>query len=189
MLILLLLSPAAAFAEEAMSADVELQREEERRNWVNFRVGASSGNQSGRPAFCLEGTPFSFVSVEACGTGSGILHHARDPETAHFRAKVRAYSLHLEHFSLEVLGGLGVAEYQIDADAPGFRFTDAGSKGVETAGPEASAHLRLKLPAIFGFEVVADLEATAAWLPAARDLVIPTSPFHPTVGLTVGAGF
>lgn len=181
--------PLVAVAEETMQADVEIEEPEPTRNYVNFRVGASSGNANGRPELCLEGTPFSFLSLEACGTGSGILHQSREPEVAHFRVKGRVFQLSLGDFTFDLLVGAGVAEYQIDRDAPGLRFGDAGAQGVETAGPELTSHLRVLLPVIFGVEAILDVGVGAAYLHHAPDMVVPAPRFLPFVGSSIGAGF
>jgi hypothetical protein len=179
---------STVFAEE-MRADVEAPEPEPARTYVDLRVGASSGNRNGKPEICLEGTPLAFLSLEACGTGAGILHESRDPEMAHFRAKIRPFQWVAGEFTFDVLFGVGIAEYQIDRDAPGFRFTDTGKDRVETAGPELSGHLRVLLPIVFGIEAIADLAVGAAYLRHAPDLVVPASQFQPTISLGIGSSF
>lgn len=187
--LLFLSLPAVAQAQEAMRADVEVEAPEPVRNYVNFRVGASSGNANGRPELCLEGTPVSFLSLEACGTGSGILHQSREPEVAHFRLKGRVLQFALGDFTFDFLVGAGVAEYQIDRDAPGLRFGDAGAQGVETAGPELTSHLRVLLPVVFGVDAILDVGLGAAYLHHAPEMVVPAPRLLPFVGSSIGAGF
>lgn len=160
------------------------------RNYVNLRVGASSGDRNGRPQICLEGSPLAWLSVEACGTGAGILHDDPAPEVAHFRAKLRFLRAVMSGgWALEAFGGAGIAEFQVGRDQAGFDFSGPGATGNETAGPEASAHLRAIVPLASGFDMVAEITAGAAWIPAGPELALPLATFQPSIGLSIGAGF
>lgn len=47
---------------------------------MNLRIGG--GSTSERPRLCLEASPHDRFSIEACGTGSGFLHHDEGPEAS-----------------------------------------------------------------------------------------------------------
>ncbi len=188
----LLLLPLAASAEEAIpvpasEVSVALPQPAPARNFVNFRIGG--GSTSERPRLCLEASPHDRFSIEACGTGSGFLHHDEGPETAHFRGRARLHRWTTRWGQLEPLVGVGFAEVQLGEDDPGFRFRDVGPRGVETTGPEASVSLRHVLPIAAGLELVGDLSMGTVYLPNAPKLVRPMSPVLPWVSVTVGAGF
>lgn len=176
----------AARAQEA-EITVETTREEPERNWGNLRVGASSA--SSRPELCLELSPIELLSVEACGTGAGLLHRDPDPEIAHFRAKWLVTSWQTPLGWLQPQLGAGFAELQIDADSVGFDFGGSGPTGVETAGPELSAALRLLTPIAQGFDLVSTLDLSTAWFPHASELVIPQAEVQPSATFTLGLGF
>lgn len=158
------------------------------RNFVNLRGGATSFNAE-HPEICLEGGPLSFLSLEACGTGSGFLHRDPDPEIAHFRARYHFDGMDARIGWLQPNVALGFAELQVGEDAAGFQFTGTGPMQTETAGAEAGAGVRLLVPLQNGVEAIVDLSASLSWLPAAPQLVRSMSPWQPTASLTVGVGF
>ena len=108
---------------------------------------------------------------------------------AHFRGSWVLGSLKTSDVTLQPQVSLGVAALQIGEDAPGFRFRDVGSAGVETAGPEASVGVRALLPLAAGFELVGKLEVGTAYLPYAPELTRVMPAVAPWAGLSVGAGF
>ncbi|MBI4815817.1 MAG: hypothetical protein HY791_06155 [Deltaproteobacteria bacterium] len=185
----------AAAAEEAaveegatgIGAEVEVEGEEP-ATYANLRFGASSAN-SGRPEVCLELTPIWFLGIEGCGTGSGVWHHDADSEMSHYRLKVRGFDTEISSWWLDVSLGLGFAELQVSDDDAGFRFTDVGARGVETAGPDASLHLRARIPLSKSFELVSEMAAGAAYFPHAEELVTPRDPVQGYVSLGLGLGF
>jgi hypothetical protein len=183
--LLVMLAPGAALAQDW---SVDDQASTPPRNWGNLRAGASSANENGRPEICLEVAPLARLSIEACGTGSGFLHDDPDPEMATFMAKWRLFSWNRWGLWFEPQIGLGFAELQLDADAPGFQFGGVGPDGVSTAGPAAGAYLRVLYP-LGQVELVGTLHLTAAYLEHAPDLVRPRSRFLPGVMVTVGVGF
>jgi hypothetical protein len=181
----LLAVPLAAKADAVRIAEgAELSP----RTYVNLRAGLGSSSGVRRPEICGEIAPFAFLSVEGCGTGSGFLHRDPDPELAHFRARLRLASVSVGPLWLEPVVGAGFAELQVGEDAPGFRFTDAGS-GVATAGPEIGAALKAVLPLSGGFEAVGVLTLDVAWISHAPELLRPMRRFQPSLGLTAGVGF
>jgi len=159
------------------------------RNYVNMRVGANSSNRNSHPELCLEASLLSFLTVETCGTGAGILHTDPAPSSVHFRTKFKALQWNFEEWDLSLFGGLGFAEFQIGEDAPGFIFSGVGKDRVETAGPEVSAHLRTLIPVYKGFELLTEFSISGAYVPYAPDLISPLSSFQPAFSLTLGAGF
>jgi hypothetical protein len=173
----------------AQSVTVTERRPQAPRNFGNFRAGGGSSSANGHPDLCLELAPFSFLAIEGCGTGSGFLHEDKDPETAHFRAKLngRAWT-YREGFLVPHLG-LGFAELQVAEDSPGFDFRGTGPDGVETAGPEAGAGLRLLYPLSGLAEIVGDAALSYAYLPHAPELLRPHSKDHWTASVTLGIGF
>lgn len=157
------------------------------RDFVNLRLGASTGSR--RMEMCLEVSPLEAWSLEACGTGSEILHHENSPELAHFRGKYSLTNWKTEIGWLQPRVGLGFTELQLGQDDPGFQFLGVGPRGVETAGPEASFGIRGLHPLLGGFELVGELSFSMAWLRYAPLLATPQAEFQPAVSLTLGGGF
>ena len=157
------------------------------RNYVNFRVGASGA--TARSEMCLEAAPLRNWSLEACGNGGTWFHSDNSAAWMHLRGFYGLRGMRLGAMTLQPRLGLGVAELQIASDDAGMYFTGTGPRGVETAGPEATASLRLLAPVWRGFELLAHLDVTAAWLPHARELVLPRAPIQPNATLTLGFGF
>jgi len=158
-------------------------------NWANLRVGGTTGQGYRRPQVCAEISPLSFLSAEACGNGSGFLHHDPEPEIAHFRGKLGLASLPWSGGWLQPHVGVGIAELQLGDDETGFSFGGTNAAATSTAGPEAGASLRGVMSMWSGFELMVEVRAYLAWLPYARQLRIPQQPLQPTLGFAVGAGF
>jgi hypothetical protein len=157
------------------------------RNYVNLRVGGSSGSQGF--VLCAEVAPLSMLSVEACGNGSGVLHNEFTPEIAHFRANLRITSLKMDMGWLEPRVSAGFAEMQVGADSAGFSFAGVGPTGSDTAGPELGASLRALFPVYGGVEIVGDFSVSAAYFHYADELARPQSSVQPSVALSLGVGF
>lgn len=87
---------------------------------INVRAGLASSDDVGRPAICLEVVTVFAVSVEGCGTGSGILHDEVGRQIAHFRANVPLVRRRAWGGRLSLRGGLGFAELEVGPDRPGF---------------------------------------------------------------------
>jgi hypothetical protein len=160
------------------------------RDYVNLRIGAAAvGELGGRAEICLEVFPLPFLSIEGCGNGSGFLHGEDAPELAHFRTKLRLTSFRRGELFVEPQLGAGFAELQIGQDAPGFHFTGTDRHRLETSGFEGTAALRALLPLSPGWEALAVLSFSVAYLPHAPDLVRPLGAVQPSLSLTVGVGF
>lgn len=188
---LLLATPVVAAAgEPSVSTTVPEKREApEVRNWGNLRVGGAVGAGQGRPEICGEFAPLAFLSIEGCGTGAGILHDEPITESSHYRVKLRLLRFDAGPLLFEPVVGAGMIEVQVGKDDAGFRFSDAGPRGVETAGAEAMGALRALYPVGGGFELVSELSLGVGWVPNAPDLVLP-QPKVPVFGsLTAGVGF
>lgn len=159
------------------------------RNYFHMRVGGSSGNRTVRPEICAEVAPHERISVQACGTGTGIWHNDPAPQLAHFRVDAHLTAFRALGGVLKPLFGLGFAELQVGTDDPGFQFTSTGARKVETAGPEAAWSLRYVRPLDRHFELIADANIGAAWMAHARELAVPQSRFQPFLSISVGVGF
>lgn len=157
-------------------------------NYVNLRVGDSSLNTD-YAVICIEGKPWSVLTIESCGTGAGLFRELRGTDVAHFRAKWQVLSRPLAHGRVSARIGLGFAELEIADDEPGFRFGGVNDDSVETAGPEASASIQYLAPLGSGVEAIVNVTAGMAWLPHAPDLPDPQGEYLPFVGLEVGAGW
>jgi hypothetical protein len=157
------------------------------RNYGNLRIGASSSSR--HPALCLELSPLEMLSIDACGTGSGFLHHDPAPEIAHFRAWVKLASWKTPLGWLQPRVGAGFAELQVGEDTSGFHFSGVGPTGVETAGPEVGASLRLLFPVVTGVELVGEVGLGAMYFHYAPRLLQPQSALQPAGSVSVGVGF
>lgn len=177
-------APARAGEPPAAAADRPAPR-----NHGNLRVGVSAPSLNGRPALCLDVAPLAWLSVEACGTGSGFLHHDADPELAHFRAWLGVGGWRTRFGWLEPRVGAGFAELQEGEDDPGFQFGGVSANRLATAGPELAAAARLLIAAGGGWEWIVELSVAAAWLGYAPDLYAPKSSFQPAAGVSFGFGW
>jgi hypothetical protein len=183
--------PVAAQADAESAGDVRTVADDAPgENYLNLRAGGSASANNGRPVLCGEVTLWSRLSVEACGTGSGVLHQDDDTQIAHFRTKWRVTRWRLSGSSLQLHVAGGFAELQVGTDEPGFSFgrpTEANP--VETAGPEAAASLRWQHPWAYGFEFLIDANLGAAWFEHAPRLLVPSSRLQPFGELTIGFGY
>ncbi|QRO02996.1 hypothetical protein JRI60_47920 [Archangium violaceum] len=157
------------------------------RNYGNVRIGASTSSR--RPSLCLELSPLEMLSFEGCGTGSGFLHHDPEPEIAHFRSWLKLTSWKTAIGWLQPRLGLGFAELQVGEDGSGFQFSGVGATGVETAGPEVGASLRLLFPTASGVEFVSEIGVSGAYFHYAPRLTVPQFRFQPSASLSLGVGF
>jgi hypothetical protein len=186
MVIALLWAASVAAAEPA--ARVTASGQVEDRNVVNFRVGATSA--AGRPQMCLEGSPHHRIGLEACGTGATWFHNDdASPQLMHLRANVRVASFRLGKTWLQPRISAGVTELQVGEDAGGLDFFGTGPSGVETAGPEVGASLRMLAPIWGGLELIGQIDATVSYLPHAPQMVRPQPVVLPTATVTFGFGF
>lgn len=157
------------------------------RNYVNLRIGGST--QAARPELCLEVTPHALFAVEACGTGSGFLHHDPVPQISHFRGKLNVRGWQTSFGRLVASVNAGFAELQVGEDGEGFHFSGVGPSGVETAGPELGLSIKALMPVGAGLELVGELGMSASYFGYAPLLVRPQSRLQPAISLTFGFGF
>ncbi|GEM_PF-2788820 len=158
------------------------------RNYFNFRVG-SAVTAAGRAQMCMEVSPHSRIGIEACGTGATWFHQDDVADVMHLRAlfRIDSYATPIGYVQPRV--GLGVAEMAVGADDSGLYFGSTGPRGVETAGPEATASLRLLTPIYEGFELITNIDATVGYFKHAPDLVKPRDAIAPGLMATLGFGF
>jgi hypothetical protein len=135
------------------------------------------------------------LSIEACGTGGGFLHHEPGTDLTHFRGKVRLASVEVAldddgtSARVEPWLGAGFAELEVGADTPGFSFEGTSPGAVSTAGPDVGASLRGLVPLGAGFELVGEVGVGLAFFSHARALVIPQDPLQPQASVNLGVGF
>jgi len=181
-----MLLAGAAWAE-APAAPQPPEPETAPRNYVNLRVGVATTSR--QPVLCLEVAPLEFLSLSASGAGSEYRPASATASVSHYLVWLKLDSWKQKVGWLQPRVGLGFAEVQVGPDQGGFQFSGVGPEGVETAGPELSASMRLLVPTLGGFELVGELSGTLAYFHHAPRLLHPRSRLEPGIGLTVGAGF
>jgi hypothetical protein len=185
----MLLLLATAFAAEpppAIASEVFLPRPFLGRPVVDVRGGWQA---DGNATICAEASPLVFVSLDACGTGSGWFHQRPTTEMSHYRVEANLPLARTGRFEALLQPGVGLAEVQRDGDAPGFRFErTAGPQQTEAAGPEATLSVRGR--GWFHHRAYASVEinAAVAHIPAAPQAVGSPSSTVPSAALTVGLG-
>ena len=129
----------------AEDSPVRLRQRVPTRNTFNMRMGASSATTNGQPTICIENTPTQSISLEACGTGYGFIHHVAGTDFVHFRGKWNL--VHHKHESSLFRGqlGFGFAEIQLGDDELGFQFTGSNN-GIETERHEDDLHATAHTP-------------------------------------------
>ena len=156
---------------------------------LDLRVGGDT-TQGHHPTICLAGFPLERLSIEACGTGSGVLHHDDAPDLAHFRARFTVLQAEGRSTDLALLAGAGFAEVQRTADEPGFRFGEPTEPDpVEAAGPEVSASVQGRYWFLPKAYAIADVNAGVAAVPGAPAVLGHGGPAVPFASVTLGLGF
>jgi len=159
------------------------------RNRLNLRVGGASTDHNGRPTVCLEVALIAAATVEACGTGSGILHDQPGGEMAHFRGEWSLLRVAAGAGTGRVQLGAGFAELEVGDDRPGFQFGAPGDDRASVAGPEGSVTVDWMRGVGRGFEAIASLTVGTAWFSGAPQLDIPRSRWQPFASLELGVGW
>jgi len=178
----------SAQADDGVKQRTFVRRPLAGRPVFDLRVGAQSID--GRhPYLCGEGNPLAWLSIEACGTGAGILHQSPGYDMAHFRARVRALHAQTDRADIDLLVGAGFAEVQVGQDRGGFRFGEQAPGSVEAAGAEASLSVKGRFYTTPGTYLVADVNAGAAVIPGASAVFGRGGPVVPFAAATVGLGF
>jgi len=157
---------------------------------VELRGGIDSFGDGQVPQICGEVHPIRYLSLDACGTGSGWFFQRPTDEMSHYRAELDLPLLSRGRAEAWLQPGLGFAEVQRGEDAGGFRFGDRVDAGqVEAAGAEATLSGRGRL--WFHERAFAVVEANLglAYIPGAPEAVGAPSPTVPSAALSIGAGF
>jgi hypothetical protein len=170
-------APETSAPENRVVPEVRDRVEAPPHTWLALRGGLASGGAApvqvcatAMPAPVELGELHSAFGVEACGNGSGLLHHESAPEIAHFRGRFRITSVETGVGFVEPTLSAGFAELQLGPDAPGFSFAGA-------------------LPLGLGLEAVAELTLNLAYFAHAPQLVDPQDPFQPSVAVSAGIGW
>lgn len=157
---------------------------------LDLRLGVAAAEPLGHPYVCLQGAPLARLALEACGTGSGFLHHGAEPEIAHFRARATLWGLAAGRGDAGLVAGFGFAEVQRGEDASGFQFGPARSSDQTSgAGPEASLSAVGRWWLHERAYAIADVNAGAAHVPAAPTVLGHGGPVVPFLLVTAGLGF
>lgn len=156
----------------------------------DLRLGAQTSSPIEHPYVCVEGYPLARVSLEACGNGSGVIHHDDVPDLAHFRARATLLEHNEGRNHVGMVVGVGFAELQVGEDAAGFAFGEARSPDQTSgAGPELS----LSGKARHWFDprayLVLDLNVGGALIPAAPVIMGGGDAMVPFGSATIGVGF
>lgn len=155
---------------------------------VNLRAGLASSDDVDRPTICLEVVAVLTVSVEACGTGSGILHNQVGRQIAHFRLNVPLVRRAIWGGWGNLRAGAGFAELEVGEDRPGFDFGDPDQPG-STAGPDAAVSIQWMRTIGKGVELVGTGTLGLAWFSGADRLVLPQDRFQPYASIELGVGW
>ena len=157
------------------------------REVFELRVGVAADQAHAQ--LCGEAHALSWLSIEACGTGAGVLHQDPGAELAHFRTRASRQLHAAGRLQVDGAVGAGFAELQVGEDAPGFLFGEARTADQTSgAGPEASASVKARFWMTEKSFLVGDLTGGAAHVPAAPT-VSGDGPLLPFGAVTVGLGF
>ncbi|MEQ1568042.1 MAG: hypothetical protein ABMA64_20550 [Myxococcota bacterium] len=189
------LGMGVALARAGTSSEVVVARPVAGHPVFELRIGADRVDPT-HPFLCAEGSPTAWLSLEACGTGAGILHQDPAPDMAHFRARGRVLGASSGRRSADWWVGAGFTEVQRTTDAPGFDFGrpepgPSGEAPIEAAGPEVSTGVKGRYwfdPGARAF-LSADLHLGAAVIPGAPAVMDSPGPVVPFGAFTVGVGF
>lgn len=155
---------------------------------LNLRAGLASSDEVDRPTICLEVVAVRAVSVEGCGTGSGILHDQVGRQIAHFRLNIPFVQRATWGGWGSVRAGVGFAEMEVGEDRPGFDFGDLDQLG-STAGPDGAVSIQWMRSIGKGFELVGTGTVGVAWFSGADRLVIPQQQLQPYASIELGVGW
>tara|TARA_B100000530_G_scaffold98734_1_gene61212 strand:- start:527 stop:1102 length:576 start_codon:yes stop_codon:yes gene_type:complete len=161
------------------------------RTVFDLRVGVMTAPGLGQEAMgqiCGSVRPVRRLGVEACGNGAGVLHNRGGADFAHFRLKAEPWQQQHKQTTWALSFAAGFAEVQRSADAPGFRFGEAGEGQVEAAGPEVAIGLSSRRKTGGPGHWVMDLTAGVAHIEGAPAVMDVSGPMVPFVALTMGAG-
>lgn len=189
-MLLLLLLPVA-LAQEAVSR-ASTPRPFFGHSVLELRVGADLGASASpvpRPTICAQVNPLARLGFEACGNGGGTFHNDEVPGIMHLRARLEALRLDREHLVGSLLVGAGMTEIQSTADQAGLRFGEAEEGAIEAAGGELSVSAQGRWWVHERTFMVMDLNAGAALIPGAPEVIGQGGPVVPFTSVTAGMGF
>lgn len=188
--LLLLLSIGAAPADEpAVRQQTFTPRPFVGWPLLELRGGVDSMSEGRAPMICMEIGAWTYLAVEACGSGAGILHDQDIAEMVHFRLEGTIPVVRQGRFELVVQPGLGFAEVQTGRDEGGFLFGPARTDDQnEGAGPEATASAKSRVWFHERAYGTAELSTGVAWIESAPT-VLGGSTIVPSVTFTLGLGF
>jgi hypothetical protein len=158
-------------------------------NRLSLRLGGASTDTVGRPTICADVRIVGAWSVEACGTGPGLLHNEPGREMAHFRTNFAFLERPMLRGRGRLRAGLGFAELQVGEDDAGFDFGGPSEARGSVAGPEASMSAQWVLPVLGDFEMLANATAGAAVFRNADQLIEPQGAVQGFVSFELGIGW
>lgn len=159
---------------------------------AELRGGVQGGVEGGAASLCLEVDSPWGLGLDACGSGAGFLYPspAGLAEMVHFRLEGTIPVYTRGRVAASVQPGLGFAEIERGADAPGFLFGDARSRDQrEAAGVEGAVSGKLRYWPHERFFVTGEVSVGAGYLPAAPVVLGHGGPWVPFALGTVGVGF
>ncbi len=192
LLLTTLLNASAREPPGPSEATVEPARRDPVAGWAVFELrGGVQGNGSTvSPTLCAELGPWTYLAIEACGSGAGFLYDRLVDEMVHVRLEGTIPVWDQGRTALFVQPGVGIAEIERGGDEPGFRFGEPKvDDPKEGAGVEGAAALKLRVyphPKVF---LVAEAVAGVAWIPAASDVLDQASDAVGFGGVSLGFGF
>ncbi|MEO0606178.1 MAG: hypothetical protein AAF211_32415 [Myxococcota bacterium] len=159
--------------------------------FVELRGGVQGGGATGvGGTLCGQISPLRYVAIEACGSGGGFLFPDASSELVHFRAEAHIPLMSQGALDLALEPGVGFAELEAGADAPGFRFGPARSPDQrEGAGPAASLALKGRWWARPRWFVTMETGVSVASIPSAPVVAGTSGPVITSGMTTVGLGF
>jgi hypothetical protein len=182
-----IVSLAASALAAPVDSEVFAPRPVAGRPVLELRAGVA---RSPHPYVCAEGQPLGWLSLEACGTGSGFLHQGDETDVAHFRSRARVLGVERGRVEADLLGGLGFAEVQTGRDEHGFRFGEARSDDQnEGAGPEASLGGKARVWVFPAAYLSFDATFGVAHVQSAPVVIGQAGPWVPFGTVTAGLGF
>jgi len=157
---------------------------------LDLRVGGQTGTPLDRPVICLEGYPLKRFSLEACGNGSGFLHHEDVPDIAHFRLRGTLLEGLRDRTSGALVIGAGFAEISKGEDSEGFWFGPPRSPTEPSgAGPELSVSGKMRHWFDRRGYLVFDVNVGVALIASAPAVVGYGGPTVGFASATAGLGF
>jgi hypothetical protein len=155
---------------------------------LELRGGWHSG--PGAATICGEVHAMRWLAIDACGTGSKLLHDRPVDEMSHYRLEVDVPLAERGRGELRLQPSAGFAEVQRGADADGFRFGRGVAPGQnEAAGAEVGAAAKGRWWVHRGVYGVSEVNVGVAYIPGAPVAVGSPTAWVPSASWTLGLGF